>query len=217
MWDLILRGGPIMVPLGLCSVLAMAIVLERTLFLRKSRIIRPEVLRVIDSIQAVKDVGMAVALCQQNRGVFANIVRVGLECVQQQRAEIKEALEDQGRQEVRKLERGMVVLETVAGIAPMLGLLGTVLGMRDVFDVISVEGVGGAMSLSAGIAQALITTIFGLSIGIVALVFFNFFTTRAESIIADIEMYSTSLVRKLQTLPDLESRTAPAATPRKTG
>ena len=203
MWDLIVRGGPVMIPLGACSVLGLAIILERAFYLRKPRIIPPEVLRVVNSIREFKDVGMAIALCQQNGGAFANIVRAGLESLRDRREGIKEALEDQGRQEVRVLERGLVILETVASIAPLLGLLGTVLGMQNMFEGVSVEGLGRGAQLSAGIAEALITTIFGLSIGIASLVCFNFFTSRAEDIIADIEMYSTSLIRKLQELPDL--------------
>ena len=113
------------------------------------------------------------------------------------KSEIKELITDEGRQQVRDLEKGLVILETVAGIAPLLGLFGTVLGMIRVFDTISKIGVGQASALSGGISEALITTAVGLSIGIPALVFFNYFTSRAENLILDIEKYSTTLLQKI--------------------
>jgi biopolymer transport protein ExbB len=200
MWDTILLGGAIMVPLGLCSVIGLGIIIERSFSMRRIKIIPPEIVRILENIQSRDDIKLAWNMCNQNAGVFANIVRVGLESIELSRAEIKEALEDQGRQEVRTLEKGMVILETVAGIAPLLGLLGTVLGMREVFGVISLEGLGGTAQLSGGISQALITTIFGLSIGILALVFYNFYSKRAENLISEIEMYSIRLVNKLHHL-----------------
>lgn len=200
MWETILLGGPIMVPLALCSVIGLAIVIERAFSLRPAKIIPQEIVRILENVQGREDIKMAINMCRQNGGAFANIVRVGLESIDMQRTEMKEALEDRGRQEVRSLQKGMVILETVAGIAPLLGLLGTVLGMREVFGVISLEGLGGAAQLSGGISQALITTIFGLSIGIVALVFYNFYSKRAENLIGEIEEYSIHMVNKLQEL-----------------
>ena len=200
MWETILLGGPIMVPLALCSVIGLAIVIERSFGLRRDKIIPQEIVRILENIQGREDVKLAMNMCRQNGGAFANIVRVGLESIDLQRPEMKEALEDRGRQEVRALQKGMVILETVAGIAPLLGLLGTVLGMREVFGVISLEGLGGAAQLSGGISQALITTIFGLSIGIVALVFYNFYNKRAENLIGEIEEYSIHMVNKLHDL-----------------
>ena len=200
MWETILLGGIIMVPLALCSVLGFGIVIERSFALQRKKIIPAEIERILENIRGMEDIQLALSMCRQNEGIFANIVRVGLESVDMPRAEIKEAVEDQGRQEVRTMLKGMVVLETVAGIAPLLGLLGTVLGMREVFGVISLEGLGGTAQLSGGISQALITTIFGLSIGILALVFYNIFSRRSENLIGDIEAYSIMLVNKLHYL-----------------
>ena len=106
-------------------------------------------------------------------------------------------IEDQGRQEVARLERGLGLLETVAGIGPLLGLLGTVFGMIQVFEVVSSQGAGQAQSLSGGIAQALITTAAGLSIGIPALVGYNYFTSKAERLVLDMEAHTSRLVQKI--------------------
>jgi biopolymer transport protein ExbB len=200
MWETILLGGPIMVPLGLCSIIGLAIVIERSISLRRDKIIPQEIVRILDNIQGREDINLAMNMCRQNGGAFANIVRVGLESIDLERSEMKEALEERGRQEVRSLQKGIVILETIAEIGPLLGLLGTVLGMREVFGVISMEGLGGASQLSGGISQALITTIFGLPIGILGLVFYNFYNKRAENLISEIEEYCIHMVNKLQTL-----------------
>jgi biopolymer transport protein ExbB len=111
-------------------------------------------------------------------------------------------MEDIGRREVKRLERYLVVLETVAGASPLLGLLGTVLGMIKVFSVISIAGVGQAGLLSGGIAEALITTAFGLSIGIPALIMYNFFDSRADALTLKIEGYAHVLIKQLSGMED---------------
>jgi biopolymer transport protein ExbB len=136
---------------------------------------------------------------KKNNGPFINIIRVGLENRRREKEEIRESILDQGRQEARKLERGLTILETVAGIAPLMGLLGTVLGMIEVFRVISEQGLGQTQALSSGISEALITTVVGLSIAIPALVAYNYFTHKVEDIVLEIEKYSGQLLKKLDT------------------
>ena len=123
------------------------------------------------------------------------------------REELKEFIIDQGRQEVRTLERGLVGLETVAGVAPLLGLMGTVLGMIKVFNVISQQGLGQANVLSGGISEALITTVTGLVIGIPAFIAYNFFTSKAEGIVVDIEKYSASLLHSIRVMTECREET----------
>jgi biopolymer transport protein ExbB len=191
------RGGIVMIPLLICSITALAIVIERSISLRRRRVIKPEIVNIIDTIQKPEDVPLAISICQKNQGPFAQIVQFGLENAGLPRIELTELVTDQGRQEARSLEKGLVVLETIAGIAPLLGLLGTVLGMIKVFTVVSQQGVGQAQALSGGISEALITTVVGLSIGIPALVVFNLFTKRTESFVMDIEKFTSRLLRKL--------------------
>lgn len=191
------RGGIVMIPLLICSVTVLAIVIERSISLRRKRVLIPEIINVIETIKQPADVPLAISICQKNEGPFAHIVRFGLENMSLPRGELTELVSDQGRQEVRSLEKGLVILETIAGIAPLLGLLGTVLGMIKVFTVVSQQGVGQAQALSGGISEALITTVVGLSIGIPALVVFNLFTRRTESFVMDIEKFSSRLLRTL--------------------
>ncbi len=191
------KGGFIIYPLLLCSIVALAIVIEKWIALRRKKVLIPEIVSVIDNIKGPGDIGLALSICEKHKGPFANIIRIGLESRDLPREEIKEALNDQGRQEVYSLEKGLIILETIAGIAPLLGLLGTVIGILKVFDVISVMGVGQATAMASGISEALITTIVGLSIGIPAVVGFNFFTNKAESLVLEIEKYSSALLKKV--------------------
>ena len=157
----------------------------------------PEVISVIETIKKPEDIHLAVSICQKNQGPFAHIVQIGLENMNLPNGELTSLVSEQGRQEARSLEKGLVILETVAGIAPLLGLLGTVLGMIKVFTVVSQQGVGQAQALSGGISEALLTTVAGLSIGIPALVVFNYFTNKAENLMMDIEKFTSKLLRKL--------------------
>jgi len=196
-WEMILKGGIMMIPLIFTSIVGLAVVIERAYFLRNRRIIRPDVVDLINHIEKLEDIEEVVENLSNNDGPFLNIVRVALKNRGRPRDEIKEAIIDQGRQEARVLEKGLSTLETVAGISPLLGLLGTVLGMIKVFHVITVQGLGQTQSLSGGISEALITTVVGLSIAIPALVAYNYFSRKVEELVLEIEKYSNQLLEKL--------------------
>lgn len=191
------KGGIMMIPLAISSVWALAVILERLINLQRKKIILPEISNTIESLKEASDIPMAIALCQKHSGPFANLTRLTLEQRRLSKEDLKEVIEEQGRQEIHSLETGLSALETIAGVAPLLGLLGTVIGMIKVFNVISKLGVGQASALSAGISEALITTVFGLSIGITALIFYNFFMHKAEDLILEIEKSTGNLVRKI--------------------
>ena len=195
--EFLAKGGFIIYPLMLCSVIGLAIVIEKWISLRRKKVIIPEIVNIINNIKGPGDVSLATSICEKHTGPFANIVRAGLDSRDLPKDEIKESLSDQGRQEVFFLERGLIILETIAGISPLLGLLGTVIGILKVFDVISTLGVGQARAMAGGISEALITTIVGLSIGIPALVGHNYFSNKAERLILEIEKHSSTLIRKI--------------------
>jgi biopolymer transport protein ExbB len=197
-WELFAQGGLMMYPLSLCSILTLAITVERAFSLRRHRIIRGEIVSVIENIKGPEDIGLAASVCNQYEGPFAQVVRTGLDNRHLPPDEIKESIVDQGRQETGKLQKGIVVLETVASVSPLLGLLGTVLGMIKVFREISEVGVGQGNLLAGGIAEAILTTGAGLFIAIPSLVFFNYFSSKAESLVLEIEKYSNALLKKLR-------------------
>jgi len=197
MLELFHRAGIMMYPLTLASLVAVAFIIERAISLRKRKILVPEIISVVSNFSTVKDIDLARTICSRYDGPLSNIIKLGLENYNLPKIEIKEILEDQGRQEIRKLERGLGVLETIAAIAPLMGLLGTVLGMVEVFEVIKNQGIGQTAALSGGISQALLTTVTGLFIGIPVLIAYNYFTSKSENLILDIEKYTNDLVQKI--------------------
>jgi biopolymer transport protein ExbB len=200
MWALFVKGGPIMVPLVIFSVLGLAVTIQKFMALRHSKVIQSEIVGCIESIRSLADIPLAVKLCDRYNSPFANIVGAGLEEANQPIHIIRQAMEDTGRREVKRLEKYLVVLETVAAASPLLGLLGTVFGMIKVFSVISIAGVGQAGLLSGGIAQALITTAFGLSVGIPALIAYNYFDSRVEGLVVKVDTYSHILLKQMSSL-----------------
>ena len=201
------KGGIVMIPLLLGSIFTLAIVIERAFSLRAKKIIIPEIVTAVERIKCPEDIRVAESICETYPGTFANVMLPALRNQNLNREELKEFIIDQGRQEVRTLERGLVGLETVAGVAPLLGLMGTVLGMIKVFNVISQQGLGQANVLSGGISEALITTVTGLVIGIPAFIAYNFFTNKAESIVMDIEKYSASLLHSIRVMTECREET----------
>ena len=186
-----------MYPLLLSSVLALSVVIERFWYLRKKIILVPEIIGVLDQIKSPGDLQMAKSICEKFKGPFSRIVLTSIENQDLPPDELRMLVEDGGRQEVRILQRGLVTLETIAAIAPLLGLLGTILGMIKVFNVIETLGVGQAKALSGGISEALITTAAGLLIGIPVLIAYNYFNHRAEAFILDMENHVIRLLDKL--------------------
>jgi biopolymer transport protein ExbB len=187
MWALFNSGGWMMYPLGLFSVVAFAVFIEKIISLQNRRVLTPEVVHAIENLREPSDIPMAIRTCERYNTPLAHIVRAGLEEAESPGGDARQAMEDTGRREVKRLERYLVVLATAAAASPLMGLLGTVFGMIKVFSVISIEGVGVASRLSGGIAEALITTAFGLLIGIPALVAYNFFDSRVENFVIKIE------------------------------
>ena len=186
-----------MIPLGICSVITLSIIMERLVNLRWDKIFNLDVINLVSSLIDENEYQKAVQICRNNANAITNVLAAGLENHGKSKDDIKEAITDAGRQEVALLEKNLPVLGTIAGISPLIGLLGTVTGMIKVFKVISVQGMGQAGTLAGGISEALITTATGLMIAIPTLVAYNYFDRKAEKIILQIERYSTSLLSKL--------------------
>jgi len=194
-----------MYPLAVCSILAVAIILERAFNIRRSKIIKPEIIRVIENIKGPEDLGLAYSICEKNPGPFSQLVLTALEMKDLPKEDIKEAITDTGRQQTKRLDRGLVVLETVAGISPLLGILGTVLGMIQIFRDITQFGIGQASALASGIQVALITTATGLCIGIPALVGYNYFSNKVDGLILELEYWAGVLLNKLSAFQQVET------------
>jgi biopolymer transport protein ExbB len=198
MIEFLWRGGVLMLPILLCSVLALGIVIERLFNLRKKRVVREDVMEGVESMLRENQLSEAGMLCRRNSSSMSRILLVALLNHKKDRSEIKELIEDAGRQEIPNLERYLNLLGTIAGIAPLLGLLGTVAGMIRVFDVISAAGVGHPNALAGGISEALITTAAGLTVAIPALVFHSYFVNKADGLVLEMEKHSMRLLSILK-------------------
>ena len=197
-------GGPIMVPIFICSVIALAVILERIVSLRRSRIMRSELIEVIEAVRGPEDIPIIYNRCNAIQGPFSNIIKRTISNTHLSREEKVLDIQATGRQEARALERMLVVLEIITAITPLLGLLGTVLGMSQVFDVISEVGLGQTKAFSGGIAQALRTTIIGLGVAIPSLIAYSSFDKKVDNLILEMEKYSMSLLNKMYSAKNVE-------------
>lgn len=205
MIEVLRSGGPLMIPLGICSVLAVAVIVERLWNLRESKVLPDDEFEHLRGLIDRGEFERAEEYAASRPGPLNNILVPALRNRRESRELIREIVHDAGRQEVPHLERYLGVLGTVASISPLLGLLGTVLGMIQVFSVISQQGVGQADALAAGISQAMITTATGLAIAIPALAFYNYLVGKAEGLVLEIERLVLETVRLLMMRRDQAS------------
>jgi biopolymer transport protein ExbB len=199
LFEIFLNGGLVMWPILFCSVVALAVAIDRFLVLRRAKINLPAFLVRIRGFIKNKDMSGAASFCLREKSPIANMVRKGLKKFGMGHERVKEAIENAGRQEVSKLEKGLSILATVAGVAPLLGFLGTVTGMIQAF--MRIEDLAGAASpsdLAGGIWEALLTTAFGLIVGIPAYVAYNYFLSWITKFVADMETVANDVVDTMQ-------------------
>ncbi len=199
LFDIFLKGGVIMWPILLCSVLGLGVIIDRYLTLRKAKINVPAFLVRIRGFIKKKDMSGAASYCMQEKSPIAHMVRKGLKKFGLGHERVKEAVENAGRQEISKMEKGLSILATVAGVAPLLGFLGTVTGMIQAFMRIEdLAGSANPSDLAGGIWEALITTAFGLIVGIPALAFYNYFVNAVKRLVSDMETVANDVVDTIQ-------------------
>lgn len=198
MLDLIYAGGWLMVPILACSVIATAIVIERAWTLRRRRIMPENLVARIWQLHRDDALDDTVILDIRNGSPLGRMLAAGLINRHHSHEVMKESINDAGRHVVAELERFLNTLGTIAAVAPLLGLLGTVLGMIDIFGVIMEAGVGNAGVLAGGISKALVTTAAGLSVAIPALLFHRFFDGRVSQLAIDMEEQALRLVEVLK-------------------
>jgi biopolymer transport protein ExbB len=185
--DIFRSGGPVMYPLGALSVVALAIILERLWVLRSSNYLEPGTVNALSGLLGGRDYKAATDYCRRHPGPFTELVTTMVENRYAPYDELKEILADTGRRQLLGLQRGLPALATIVGGAPLLGLLGTVLGMIAIFKAVATGGTGITEQLATGISQALITTATGLIIAIPALFTHSYLEGRAVTILSDIE------------------------------
>ena len=194
MLEIILAGGWLMVPILLCSTLAVAIVIERFWTLRKSKVLPQGLSGMVEDWAARHELDARHLEQLRRESPLGRIYAAALDNRNRSRDVIKEAVEDTGRHVVHDLERVLNTLGTIAGISPLLGLLGTVVGMIKVFSAIMISGVGDANVLAGGISQALITTAAGLTVAIPSYFFYRFFRGMVAEYVISMEEKAISLI-----------------------
>lgn len=194
MFELLKAGGILMVPIVTCSILALAIILERFWTLRPQRVAPPEVVAELWRWIKAKDLNSRKLKALQASSPAGRVLASGLMNARHGREVMTESIEQEANQVIHELERFLNPLGTIAMVTPLLGLLGTVLGMIKIFAEIQVIGLGNAQALSGGISEALITTAAGLSVAIPSLIAHRYFVRRVDALVVGMEEEAVRLV-----------------------
>jgi biopolymer transport protein ExbB len=180
----------------LTSIVGLAFIIERAFALRWRRVVPVEVEAAVESCQSAADVPMLKRVCQQHDSPISRLLLLAAEHLDRSQDENVDALQTRARQEITRLERGLVVLEIIVGIAPLLGLVGTILGMMSVFRDVGQAGLTDASRLAQGISLILWATLCGLLIAIPALIFWSYYTRKVETIAVEMETICDDFVRR---------------------
>ncbi|MDX8404566.1 MAG: MotA/TolQ/ExbB proton channel family protein [Mariprofundus sp.] len=198
MIEFIQQGGTVMYFLLAASILSLTIIFERAWSLRRSVVVPLNVVNQVEKSVRDGDVKSAMTFCQNHNTAMSRVLWVALANRGVRRSVMKEILEESGRQEVAHLERFVGILGVIAATAPLLGLLGTVIGMIEVFQQISLVGIGKADVLAGGISKALNTTAFGLSVAIPSIIAYRYYESRVDHFVLEIEQHALRFVELLK-------------------
>lgn len=193
--EIMKQGGPVMWLILLCSVIAVFIFLEKLFYFHRVQINAGDLVRGLVNVLKRNSIVEAISLCDDTPGPAAHVLRAAILAFEQGDEDLRQAIEDAGLGEIPRLEARMKILATIAYITPLLGLLGTVMGMIQVFNTITTKGaMVNASELANGIGEALFTTAAGLCVAIPCFVAFNYLISRIESIILDMEKSSSEII-----------------------
>ncbi|WP_375577799.1 MotA/TolQ/ExbB proton channel family protein [Marivirga tractuosa] len=199
LFDLLLKGGYVMIPLLLLSAAAIAIFVERVLTIKKSSKTPAGLLNQVKSLVTEGKIDQAKMMCSQNETPIAKMLEKGVSRIGSPLKNIEVSIENVGKVEIYRLEKNLSLLATISGAAPMIGFLGTVTGMIQAFIAIAQEeGSVSPKLLSEGIYEAMITTAVGLSVGIIAYLGYNYLVTQVQKVIHKMEYTSVEFIDLLQ-------------------
>jgi biopolymer transport protein ExbB len=201
MFQFIIDGGPVMLFLIPTSIVGVAFIFERGMALRWKKVIPPEVEEGLERCRDQKDLGGLQRLCEQLPSPLSRLVKVAVEHLRWSKRENESAIQTQARHEVMQLERGIVVLEIIVGIAPLLGLVGTLHGLISLFTGLGQGGQGESAAVAHGISIALNATLTGLLIAIPSLIAWSYYNKKVETLAIEMETLCDEFLRR-QYLPD---------------
>jgi biopolymer transport protein ExbB len=193
-FEIVKAGGWVMLPIILCSILAFAIIAERFWSLQRRKVIPKNLVARVWKMASENALDDDALLKLKRKSALGRVLVAGLTNLNNEREIMKEAIEETGRHVVHELERFLNTLGTIASITPLLGLLGTVIGMIKVFQTITIHGVGDASLLAGGISEALITTAAGLTVAIPSLMFYRYFRGLIDEYVVRMEEEALKLV-----------------------
>ena len=197
MFEFFEKGGLMLLPIVLCSIVALGIIVERFWSLQRNKILPPELVPQVWKLSREEKLdAMAIRRLKVGSPLGA-ILAAGLSNSRFGREIMKESIEEVGRQVAHDLERYLTALGTISAITPLLGLLGTVVGMIKVFSAIMSQGVGDPGVLAGGISEALITTAAGLAVAIPSLMFHRYFEGRVDDLVLNMEEESLKLIEMI--------------------
>jgi biopolymer transport protein ExbB len=191
MIDVFIKGGPVMYPLLGCSIIALTVIIERAFFWIREDMRRNQSL--VDHVLELCRKGDWNAVKEQVTGSRDYIIRILVNGIVHKEFSMTKAMETAASDEIKRMRRHLGVLDTMITVAPLLGIFGTVIGIITSFEILGSTGIEHPQAVTAGIAQALITTASGLGIAILSVFPFNYFNSRAEGAALAIEKYATSL------------------------
>jgi biopolymer transport protein ExbB len=200
------QGGIFMIPIAICSVIAVTIMVERGLALRRHHILKENLVDAIDELRHGEKTTRIEQLCVDADTALSRLVRSCLTNLPWSKYENAEALQIKARSEISEMERGLVLLEIVVGIGPLLGLLGAVSGLITIFSKVGEQGVSTqGMMIAKGVSEALNTTVAGLAIAIPALIAHSIFTRMVDAYAVELESLCSDLLGKLYTQSETPS------------
>lgn len=198
-WDLLLKGGYVMIPLFLLSILAVYIFVERVLTIKKASKVPEQFTDKIKNLVSIGDINSARLICSQTDSPIARMIEKGISRIGSPLKTIEASIENVGKIELYRLEKKLNLLATISGAAPMIGFLGTVTGMIQAFIAIAQEeGNVSPRLLSTGIYEAMITTAGGLAVGIIAYLGYNYLVSQVSKVVHKMEYTSIEFIDLLQ-------------------
>ena len=212
-WDFVAKGGIVMIPIGICSFVALAVFIERLISLRRGAVIPATFLPGLKKTlrKDPTDKTKAIAYCRKNASPVANVFAAGIKKLDGSIESIQQRIEEAGQREVLKLRRFLRVLSVIASVTPLMGLLGTIFGMIKAFQTVAVspDALGKTELLATGIYEAMITTAAGLTVAIPVLIAYHWISAKVDRLVMDIDSMS---VEFLEDLADGSFESAPDET-----
>ena len=199
-WDFVVKGGPMMIPIGICSLMVLAVIIERMVSLRRRNVIPedflPELRNLLD--EGLEETTPAVESCHNNGSPVAHIFAAGIKRLHEPIELLEKHVHEAGQREVLKLRKYLRLLFVIASIAPLLGLLGTIFGMITAFQTVAMSGeaLGKAELLAKGIYEAMITTAAGLLVAIPALIGYHWISAKIEQLVSEIDRMTCEFIEQ---------------------